>query len=88
MILSVVLSQPGISRSGIERITHAKPNSIRGTLWGLTQEGLVERRGKDAWFPTTKAIEASGGKSVRDTPEASEQEPQAQGGEARPGGGT
>lgn len=43
-ILSIVKAEPGISVSGIERISGIKRNSVRATLWALAKEGKIERR--------------------------------------------
>jgi len=77
----------GLSAQQIADRAMIKYNSVRGTLYILKNEGKAERRG-DRWFPTLQSHEAPDGKSVRDTSEASDHQPGAQGGEARPGGGT
>lgn len=77
----------GMTTEEITARAGVKHNSVRGTLHTLKNEGKVERRG-NRWFPVPQTNEAADNVSVRDPSAASEQEPSAQGGEARPGGGT
>lgn len=87
-VLNAVRQTPGATTADIQRRTGAKPNSVRGTLWTLSNEKLVERRG-DGWFPLGQTNEPSDSQSRADTSEGSGSQPRAQGREAEvPGGGT
>lgn len=76
----------GLTTEGITLLTHFKPNSVRGTLHTLMQDGDIERRG-NKWFPSLSKNETAGDAPQQDAPAVSEQEPNAQGREAGPGGG-
>lgn len=58
VILAVVTEQPGLTTDAIQKRTGIKQNSVRGTLWTLSKENLVERRGS-GWFPLSQKNEAA-----------------------------
>jgi hypothetical protein len=66
-ILHMVSDTPGITNKKIEDASGIKPNTVRGTLWTLTQEGKVERRGK-GWFPISSTEKSSKENPGGDTP--------------------
>jgi hypothetical protein len=64
-ITKAVMNHPeGLTTEQVRKLTGAKANTVRGTLWTLsTTEGIIERRdGK--WFPTRKTNEAADGQSA------------------------
>ena len=44
-ILNAIRQSPGVTIADIRARTGAKPNSVRGTLWTLQKEELIERKG-------------------------------------------
>lgn len=51
-ILKLIKEHPdGLSKSQIVNLTGIKPNSVRGTLWSLNQEGVIGKGGRDLWIP-------------------------------------
>ena len=88
VIEGIVRASPdGITVQEIADRGGVKFNSVRGTLYILKNEDKVERRG-DRWFPLPQKDEAPDDKSTQDASGASDHQPGAKGGEARPGGGT
>ena len=58
VVLDFVRENPGLTQDQIREKTGIKHNSVRGTLWQLSTEKLIERRaGK--WFPRSEENEAS-----------------------------
>jgi transcription initiation factor IIE alpha subunit len=56
-VLDFVRENPGLTQDQIREKTGIKHNSVRGTLWQLSTEKLIERRaGK--WFPRSEENEA------------------------------
>jgi hypothetical protein len=78
--------------------TAVRNEGVGSTAWRLWKDGVLQKEGSlykipkvetpDSELNTVQKIEATGDLISRSAPMASEQEPQAQGGEARPGGGT
>ncbi len=95
-IVKLVHDAPGLTREEIATRTGFKFNSVRGTLWTLSNEGIIEQR-DGRYFPASQKNEAPDAMSVEDTSEASitdegnlvSYQPSAQGREADvPGDGT
>lgn len=58
-----VSDHPGLTVDQIQERTGIKRNSVRGTLWTLSNEKIVERRGH-GWFPVAQTNEAADGQSA------------------------
>jgi hypothetical protein len=96
-ILRALEEHPGLTTAQIEEITGQKPNSVRGTLWTLSaRDKVIERRSDGRWYLVAQKNEAADAQSWEDTSAASitdvgndvSEQPEAQGREAGPGGGT
>lgn len=78
----MVREHPGLSVDDIQGRTGIKRNSVRGTLWTLSTEGIVERR-DDGWYPKLKTNEAADEQSSA-APISQPVSPFAAGGQADP----
>jgi hypothetical protein len=85
MILKVIRERWGATSAEIQDATGAKYNSIRGTLWQLAHDGVIEKQG-DKWIVRSQKNEAADGEPGEGSSTASVNNP-AQGREAGPGGG-
>jgi hypothetical protein len=56
-ILNAIRQSPGVTIADIRARTGAKPNSVRGTLWTLQKEELIERKGA-RYFPVGMPVPA------------------------------
>lgn len=65
-ITQYVLEHPGSTTEEVRKHTGAKSNSVRGTLWTLTTEGMIERR-DGRWFPVVQKNEAIDAANSGDT---------------------
>lgn len=68
MVLKMLRENPsGLSVAELTARTGFKKNSVRGTLWGIKQDGDAERRG-ERWFAIAKeraaGLESEGAKSI------------------------
>lgn len=69
-IAKLVADRPGLTTRELEQITGFKLNSIRGTLWTLQNEKVIERRGEQV-FPLAQKDEAAGTNPEERMPTAS-----------------
>jgi len=85
-IFNLIRSHPnGIRQDDIRRLSDVKANSIRGTLYSLQKDGVIERRG-ERWFAMPETNEAADDDPSKEPSAASDHQPEAQGREAGPGG--
>ena len=59
-IAKLVSERPGITTRDVERLTGFKLNTIRGTIWTLQKEGVIERR-EEGIYPLAPKHEADAG---------------------------
>ncbi|TLG78521.1 hypothetical protein [Methylocystis sp. B8] len=94
-ILEAIRSRGGATLGDIQEATGVKYNTVRGTLWQLSQDEVIERRG-EKWFMRPQKNEPAGTPS-ESAPTGSKPEPSfhealfgsgAKGREAGPGGET
>jgi hypothetical protein len=88
--VGAVALEPKTIAAYVERIFNNKPDGayVSSIVWRMWKRGQLVKIGAGAYGLPGQTNEASDLLSGRDEPEASDQEPGAQGGEARPGGGT